>query len=57
MKETDIAGILTSTHTIALVGVPTNLGSSQLSRDEHSSLDQGYHVIPVSLKSRWQKRG
>ena len=36
MKETDIAGILTSTHTIALVGA--------------SDKPDRYHVIPVSPK-------
>ncbi|MGU0017049.1 CoA-binding protein [Escherichia coli] len=48
MKETDIAGILTSTHTIALVG-KRQTRSSQLSRDEISTRP-GYHVIPVSPK-------
>ncbi len=37
MKETDIAGILTSTHTIALVGGKRQTRSSQLSRDEIST--------------------
>ncbi len=41
MKETDIAGILTSTHTIALVGGKRQTRSSQLSRDEISTRPGG----------------
>ena len=46
MKENDIAGILTSTRTIALVGA-----SDKPDRPSYRvMLDQGYHVIPVSPK-------
>ena len=41
MKETDIAGILTTTRTIALVGA-----SDKPDRPSY----RGYHVIPVSPK-------
>lgn len=49
MKETDIAEILTSTNTIALVGA-----SDKPDRPSYRVmawlLEQGYHVIPVSPK-------
>ncbi len=49
MKENDIAGILTSTRTIALVGASDKPDRPSY-RVMKYLLDQGYHVIPVSLK-------
>ena len=50
MKETDIAGILTSTAHHCAGGGKRQTRSSQLSRDEISTTTRGYHVIPVSPK-------
>lgn len=49
MKENDIAGILTSTRTIALVGASDKPDRPSY-RVMKYLLDQGYHVIPVSPK-------
>ena len=49
MKENDIAGILTSTQTIALVGASDKPDRPSY-RVMKYLLDQGYHVIPVSPK-------
>ncbi len=61
MKETDIAGILTSTHTIALVGGKRQTRSSQLSRDEIStrpgvSRHSGF-AKKLPAKRCWASRG
>ncbi len=45
MKENDIAGILTSTRTIALVGASDKPDRPSY-RVMKYLLDQGYHVIP-----------
>ena len=49
MKENDIAEILTSTRTIALVGASDKPDRPSY-RVMKYLLDQGYHVIPVSPK-------
>lgn len=49
MKENDIAGILTSTRTIALVGASDKPDRPSY-RVMKYLLEQGYHVIPVSPK-------
>ena len=49
MKENDIAGILTSTQTIALVGASDKPDRPSY-RVMKYLLEQGYHVIPVSPK-------
>ena len=50
MKENDIAEILTSTRTIALVGASDKPDRPSY-RVMKYLLDQGYHVIPVDAKS------
>ncbi len=61
MKETDIAGILTSTHTIALVGGKRQTRSSQLSRDEISTRPGGITSFrfrqKLPAKRCWASRG
>lgn len=49
MKENDIASILTSTRTIALVGASDKPDRPSY-RVMKYLLEQGYHVIPVSPK-------
>ncbi len=49
MKENDIAGILTSTQTIALVGASDKPDRPSY-RVMKYLLEQGYHVIPVAPK-------
>lgn len=49
MKENDVAEILTSTRTIALVGASDKPDRPSY-RVMKYLLDQGYHVIPVSPK-------
>ena len=49
MKENDIAGILTATRTIALVGASDKPDRPSY-RVMRYLLEQGYHVIPVSPK-------
>jgi predicted CoA-binding protein len=51
MKENDIAGILTSSQTIALVGASDKPDRPSY-RVMKYLLEQGYHVIPVRRKSR-----
>ena len=56
MKENDIAGILTSTRTIALVGASDKPDRPSY-RVMKYLLDQGYHVIPVSPKVAGKTQG
>jgi predicted CoA-binding protein len=56
MKENDIAEILTSTRTIALVGASDKPDRPSY-RVMKYLLDQGYHVIPVSPKWRENAAG
>ena len=55
MKENDIASILTSTRTIALVGASDKPDRPSY-RVMKYLLEQGYHVIPVSPKVACTKK-